>query len=150
MSDDLKWGWRFLDLAELVSTWSKDPSTKCGSVIVRPDRTVASVGYNGFPKGCDDSELFYEHRPTKYARIIHAEMNAILNAREPLEGYTMYNWPPGGTPSCDRCAVHVIQSGISTVVHKYQEDDSMNQRQESGAGQALDMYQEAGVRVIRL
>jgi len=109
----LKWDKRFLQLAELVASWSKDPSTKCGGVIVRPDKTVASMGYNGFPRGIKDREEFLNNREEKLKRVVHSEMNAILNARERLDGYTLYNWPG---QSCSRCAVHVIQAGIIRVV----------------------------------
>lgn len=107
------WDKRFLGLAEYIATWSKDPSTKVGAVIVRPDFTVASVGYNGFPRGMSDKSSLYEDREVKLSRIVHAEMNAILHAREPLKGYTLYTSP---VLTCDRCAVHVIQSGIGRVV----------------------------------
>ena len=53
---DEKWDRRFLALAEHVADWSKDPSTKTGAVIVRPDRTIASMGYNGFPRGMADTD----------------------------------------------------------------------------------------------
>lgn len=109
----LKWDKRFLTLAEHVAPWSKDPSTKVGAVIIRPDRTVASIGFNGFPKGMSDSVELYEDRETKYDRVIHAEINAILNAMEPVCGYTLYTWP---FFTCSRCSVHIIQAGISRVV----------------------------------
>jgi dCMP deaminase len=109
-----KWDQRFLELAKLVASWSKDPSTKVGSVIVRPDRTVASVGYNGFPRGTSDAEELYNDRAVKYERVVHAECNAILNAKEPLDGYTCYIWP---LPSCANCAATIIQSGVKRVVY---------------------------------
>ena len=108
-----KWDIRFLALACVISTWSKDPSTKVGAIIARPDMTIASVGYNGFPKSMKDDDYLYADRDVKLSRIIHAEMNAILHAKEPLHGYTLYTWP---IMSCDRCAVQVIQSGINRVV----------------------------------
>ena len=107
-----QWDEKFLDLAELIGSWSKDPSTKVGAVIVRPDKTVASVGYNGFPRGMNDHPPLYADRDVKMTRIIHAEMNAILHAREPLTGYTLYTHP---FLTCDRCAVHVVQAGIVRV-----------------------------------
>lgn len=110
---DRKWGRRFLGLAEHVAEWSKDPSTKCGAVIVRPDRTVLSVGYNGFPRGTDDADALYEDRDEKYKRIVHCEMNAILTAHGQSKGCTLYTWP---FLSCHRCAVHVIQAGIVRAV----------------------------------
>lgn len=93
--------------------WSKDPSTKAGCVIVRPDRTIASVGYNGFPRGMKDSIDRLLNREDKYDRIIHAEMNAIMSSHERLEGNTLYVWP---FLTCPRCAVHAAQSGIKRIV----------------------------------
>lgn len=112
-----RWNRRFLELARQISQWSKDPSTKVGAVIVRPDKTIASVGYNGFPRGIEDSAFRLSDRALKYQLVIHAEMNAILNAKEPLRGYTIYVWPPSfHSPSCNRCAAHIIQAGIRAVV----------------------------------
>ena len=108
-----KWDKRFLELAKLISTWSKDPSTQCGAVIVRPDRTILAVGYNGFPKGMKDNPELYADRETKYSRIVHCEMNAVLNSKQSVEGCTLYTWP---LISCDRCCVHMIQAGIKTFV----------------------------------
>lgn len=105
-----KWTGRFLDMAELVGSWSKDPSTKVGAVIVRPDRTIASLGYNGFPRGVSDEYLDRDH---KLLRTVHAEMNAILSAREPLNGCTLYVSP---LFPCANCAAAIIQSGVSAVV----------------------------------
>ena len=107
------WHIRFLSLAQEISTWSKDPSTQVGAVIVRPDRSIASLGYNGFPRGMDDSPKQYNHRAKKLERVVHAEMNAILQSSEDLSDQTLYTWP---LPPCNRCAVHVIQTGIKTVV----------------------------------
>lgn len=108
-----KWDKRFLDLARLVSTWSKDPSTKVGAVIVRPNKTIASIGYNGFPRSLNDNLEDLNDRARKYPRIIHAEMNAILNSTEDLSGYTLYVYP---LPPCERCAVHIVQAGIHKVI----------------------------------
>lgn len=141
----MKWDNRFLALADLVADWSKDPSTKCGAVIVRPDLTVASVGYNGFPRGCDDSEHLYAARDEKYQRTIHAEVNAILAATEPVRGYTLYTVPG---PSCDRCAACIIQAGISRVVHR--RGEFAEGRWSGQLERGLQMYNEARVRVDAL
>lgn len=107
-----KWDRFYLGLADYIATASKDPSTKVGAVLVRPNNTIASVGYNGFPRGMSDDHELYADRPTKYSRIVHAEMNAILNAQGPVEGCTLYcTFLP-----CDRCAVFVVQAGITRVV----------------------------------
>lgn len=108
-----RWHTYFFNLCLVNASMSKDPSTKVGAVIVRPDKTVASMGMNGFARGCDDHPSLYADRDTKYARIIHGEMNAILTAKEPLTGYTLYTYP---MPPCERCAAHVIQSGIKHVI----------------------------------
>lgn len=142
-----KWDKRFLNMAHLVSEWSKDPSTKCGAVIVRPDNTIVSTGFNGFPKGCKDDVEIYANRELKYSRVVHAELNAILHANEPLHGYTIYTYPPGYGPTCDRCAAHVIQSGIKRVVHIRDESD-FALRWKDASERGLDMYDEAGVVVV--
>lgn len=110
-----KWDGRFLGLAEQVATWSKDPSTKVGAVITRRDNTVASLGYNGFPRHVDDSPELYADRPTKLMRTVHAELNAILTAREPLTNCTLYVTP---LCPCSTCAAAIIQSGIHRVVYR--------------------------------
>lgn len=108
-----KWAHRFFDMAHLVGSWSKDPSTKVGAVIIRPDRTIASVGYNGFPRGVNDDASLYENREAKLMRTVHAEANAILSAREPLHGYTLIVTP---LHPCANCAGLIIQSGIKKVL----------------------------------
>ena len=68
-----------MQLAEQISTWSKDPTSKIGAVAVGDKGQVLAQGYNGFPRGMDDNELFYLNRVTKHNRVVHAEMNAIYN-----------------------------------------------------------------------
>jgi dCMP deaminase len=106
------WDEWFLGLAAYIATRSKDPSTKVGAVIARRDRTVAACGYNGFPRYVDDSPGLLGNRDEKLKRTIHAEMNAILTAKEPLHGYELYctHMP------CSTCAIHTIQAGITKVV----------------------------------
>lgn len=113
MTNYTKWDIRYLEMARLVASWSKDPSTQTGAVIVRPDNSVLSVGYNGFPRGINDTPERYENRELKYSLIVHCEMNAVLSAHESVQGCTLYTWP---FLSCDRCCVHMIQAGITRVV----------------------------------
>lgn len=108
-----RWDKRFLDLAEHIASWSRDPNRQVGSVVVRPDKTIASMGYNGFPRGVDDAEERYNDRDLKNEMVVHAEMNAILHAREPLHGYTLYVWP---FHPCARCTSAIIQAGIKHVI----------------------------------
>lgn len=141
----MKWHRRYMDLAKLVATWSKDPSTKTGAVLVRPDNTIASVGYNGFPMGMDDDPLYYNDRPTKYDRVIHCEVNAVLMCRDPLPltGYTLYTTGP----SCSRCAVHMIQSGIRRFVF---EKPTKEQAERWGTDRTLGYFAEVNAEVIQL
>lgn len=108
-----KWDKRFLALAEHFAQWSKDPSTKTGAVIVDHNNRIVSVGYNGFPQRVNDSPERLENREIKYKIIIHAEKNAILFAREPIKGYSLYTWP---LMPCTPCASLIIQTGIIEVV----------------------------------
>ena len=66
-----KWDFRFLDMAKLVASWSKDPSTQTGAVIVAPRKNIIGVGFNGFPRGMYDSPERLNDRPEKYSRTIH-------------------------------------------------------------------------------
>lgn len=106
------WDRRFLVLVKDVTSWSKDPSTKHAAVIVRPDRSIVSYGYNNFPAGIKDTPERLNDRPTKYELVVHAETNALLFAREDVKGYTLYC----DTVPCCRCAVNIIAAGIVKVV----------------------------------
>lgn len=107
-----KWDTRFLQLASLVATWSKDPSTKVGSVIVDKNNRVVSLGYNGFPRYVTDKEELLMSREQKLKRTIHSEENSILFAQRSIEGCTIYvTHPP-----CSHCTAKIIQSGIARVV----------------------------------
>lgn len=140
-----KWDRRFIDLMKVAEGWSKDPSTKVGAVIVRPDLTVASIGYNGFPRGMSDDAELYADRPTKYSRIVHGEMNAILNAHGSVDGCTLYvPFPP-----CDRCAVHVVQAGIKRVVYIEPTDD-IKSRWADAFVQTAAIFADAGIEVTEL
>lgn len=107
------WDDRFLELAEQISGWSKDASTQVGAVIVDPLRRVVATGFNGLPRAMPDRAEYYNDRAEKLSRIIHAEMNAILFAKQSLEACTLYTFP---FIPCDRCIVHVIQTGIERIV----------------------------------
>ena len=135
-----KWDRRFLEMAALVATWSKDPSTKVGAVIVRPDKTVCSVGFNGFPRGVPDAEEWLLDRATKYAYTVHAEINAILTSNEPVRGTTLYTtFHP-----CSGCAPVIVQAGITRVVVLA---DEPPQRWADNFVKAGAVFALAGVRV---
>lgn len=139
-----KWVARFGGLAKEVASWSKDPSSQVGAVIVRPDRTVASVGFNGFPRGVEDNSFLIENRDAKLLRTIHAELNAILAAKEPLVGYSLFVWP---FQPCSNCAAVIIQSGIKEVYCPYN-DHLAQERWSESFKAALQMFDEAGVTTI--
>jgi dCMP deaminase len=107
-----RWDRRFLELAVHISSWSKDPSTKTGCIIVDDKRRVVSIGYNGFPRYVPDYKLHYEDKAKKYELICHADRNALDNAPCSVEGMTMYiTHPP-----CKECQKSIIQKGIRRVV----------------------------------
>lgn len=136
---DSKWIKRFLEAAEHRATFSKDPSTKVGSVCVGPDgKSDISYGYNGFAKGVADINL--HDRQYKYDRTIHAELNAILNAKRDLDRcYLFCTLAP-----CHMCANAIVQSGIKTVYH-IQENFELNDRWIGSHLTALDIFSSAGV-----
>ena len=134
------WHKRFQEVAEHISTWSKDPSTQVGAVIVNPDRVIVGTGYNGFARGVKDSTKRLNDREEKYPRVIHAEINAILNANGSVKGCVLYTWP---FPCCCPCSALVIQSGIKMVVSPKDIPDRWKETVEMG----MEMYKEAGVRV---
>jgi len=141
-----KWDLRFLEMAKLVSTWSKDPSTKVGAVIVRYDRSVLSLGFNGFPRKFGDYLDLYENREEKYSRIIHAEVNALIQARGPVDGCTLYTWP---FLCCDRCAVQMIQAGITRFVSVTPAEDAQK-RWGKSLEKSREFFREAQVEYLEL
>lgn len=111
-----KWTVRYMNLAKEVSTWSVDPSTKIGAVVVGQDGQIVSQGFNGFPRGVKDTQDRLNNREEKYKYVVHAEMNCIYNACHngtPLKNTTLYVY---GLPVCSECAKGVAQVGISKVV----------------------------------
>jgi dCMP deaminase len=145
MKSDDKWDQRFIELAKFISDWSKDPSTKVGAVLVRPDRTVAAIGFNGFARGVADHHHRYADRPTKYEMVVHAELNAILNARESVAGYTLYVTP---LPPCSQCAAAIIQQGIKRVVMLMKKDLPPTWAEKWKI--AATMFNEAGVAIFKM
>lgn len=141
MEDLGKWDRRFLNLAAHVAAWSKDPSTKVGAVLVDADRRVISTGYNGFPRGVRDKSELYANKSMKYARVVHSEVNAVLNAIVSPRGSTLYTTKA----CCNECAKVVIQAGVSRVVMPGYDDSA---RWSQAAAVSLEMFQQAGLRVL--
>lgn len=138
----LTWDQYFMSLAHLSGMRSKDPNTQVGACIVNERKRIVGIGYNGFPYGCDDDKYPWEREggflDTKYAYVVHAELNAILNATEPLHGCTIYV----SLFPCNECAKAIIQSGIKKVVY---EDDKYRDTEASEASRR--MLRSAGVEL---
>jgi dCMP deaminase len=137
------WDYRYLNLAKEVSTWSKDPSTQVGAVIVGDKGQILSQGYNGFPRGIKDSEDRLNDRPTKLKLVVHAEMNCIYNASfsgVSLENSTVY---VHGLPVCSECAKGVIQVGVKRVIMCCPVD--IDDKWKDSFNETEKMFDEAGV-----
>ena len=116
--DYINWDEYFMGVALLAAKRSKDPNTQVGACIVDGNNIILSTGYNGFPFGCSDDDYSWERsgQDTKYQYVVHAELNAILNARgKNLKGARLYVdlFP------CNECAKAIIQSGVAEVVYLY-------------------------------
>lgn len=146
MSNGDKWDRRFLDVAALISTWSKDPSTQVGCVVVGQDREIRSTGFNGFPRGIADSEERLNDRALKYPLICHAEENAIMHAARvgvSLKDCTAYvTWPP-----CTRCARSLVQAGVREVVFP---EGEVPERWRDDFAMSIGLLKEAGITVRAL
>jgi dCMP deaminase len=144
---ELKWDLRFMKLADHIAQWSKDRSSKVGAVIVN-DRNPISMGYNGFPRGCDDDDDERHERPEKYLWVLHAEENAIINAArhgQNTKGCDMYlNWFP-----CDKCAGMIVNSGIKKIFCD-KEPEWDHPTWGTGFKRALKKLEEGGVEIVYL
>ena len=121
MTNSTKWRNHYLQLAKHISTWSKDPSRKIGAVAVGSKGQILAQGFNGFPRGIEDTEERLNNREEKYKYVVHAEMNAIFNAclnGTSLDGSTLFVY---GLPVCSECAKGIIQVGIKHVVFLVEE-----------------------------
>lgn len=140
------WDYRFLELAKHISTWSKDPSTQVGAVAVR-DRRILATGYNGFPRGIEDSPERLADRQQKLLRTVHAEANVVAQASlhgVSLEGASIYIWP---FLPCSSCCTLLIQAGIQRVVVPSLE---IPERWLVSFTTSVGMLQEAGMRLERI
>lgn len=140
----MKWHKRFLELAQHMSSFSKDPSTKVGAVIFDDSNRIISMGYNGLPQKVIDCEERYLNRDLKYKTIIHAEMNAILFARKDITGCSIATWP---FLSCSNCTSAIIQSGIKRIIAPSLPEE-LKARWEKSCNLSIELYQEAQVEVI--
>ena len=112
----ISWDEYFMGVAMLAARRSKDPNTQVGACIVSQDNIIISTGYNGMPKGCSDDEFPWgrEGAETKYPYVVHAELNAILNASgRDLRGSRLFV----ALFPCNECAKAIIQSGVKEVLY---------------------------------
>ena len=134
-SDYLSWDDYFMAVAFLSSQRSKDPNKQVGACIVDRQNVICGIGYNGFPRGCPDSELPWSKLSnsgskldTKYPYVCHAEMNARLNKNNSdVAGSRVYvtMFP------CNECAKLMIQAGIAEIV--FHEDKVQPKAETPGA-----------------
>ena len=137
-----------MGVAKLSAKRSKDPNTQVGCCIVNNDKRIVAVGYNGLPRNCDDNDFPWNCREgalqdTKYAYVVHAELNAILNATTPLTGCTLYVtlFP------CNECMKAIIQAGIKEVVY---EDNKYDGKDFDLASKKMQQSANVKVRQVKL
>ena len=143
-TDYISWDDYFMGIAMLAAKRSKDPNTQVGACIVSPDNIIISTGYNGMPKGCSDDAFPWEREgeDTKYPYVVHAELNAILNANgRDLRDSRIYV----ALFPCNECAKAIIQSGVKEVLYL-----SDKYRDTMGNFASKRMLSAAGVKFTQL
>lgn len=145
----LTWDEYFMSLSHLSGKRSKDPSTQVGACIVNENKRIVGLGYNGMPYGCNDDEYPWEREGdfmnTKYAYVVHAELNAILSSTAPLKNCSIYV----SLFPCSECAKAIIQSGITEVVYesdKYADTDF----DKLSVKASKKMFESAGVKLRQI
>ncbi|MBQ6560657.1 MAG: dCMP deaminase family protein [Erysipelotrichaceae bacterium] len=141
----ISWEDYFMGLAHLSALRSKDPNTQVGACIIDSEKKVVSIGYNGMPRGCNDNEFPWEREggflDTKYAFVVHAELNAILNSPRSVKDCTLYV----SLFPCNECAKAIIQSGIKKIVY-----ESDKYAGTEGNIASKKMLEEAGVELVQM
>ena len=141
----ISWDEYFMGLAHLSAMRSKDPNTQVGACIVDEDHKVVSIGYNGMPRGCQDDKMPWEREggflTTKYAYVVHAELNAILNSPRSVKNCTLYV----SLFPCNECAKAIIQSGIKKVIYESDKYDGTD-----GNIASKRMLNDAGIELVQL
>lgn len=147
---ELAWLRRGLDVARLVATWSKDPSTQVGAVLMDSNHRILSTGFNGFPRGVGDHPERYADRAIKYPMVVHAEANALIAALG--AGGAAWSTLIITTAPCARCVGLAIQAGVSVVAYPAPTGDERVDREpwKSEAELARTMLEEAGIKVVLL
>jgi len=144
MRTPISWEEYWMKQVELISLRSRDPSMQVGSIAVDNENRLCSTGYNGFPRGIENTEDRWT-RANKYKYVVHAEINLIANAVRTgarLEGCTIYL----SIPPCTECAKALIQSGFKKVVYQ----KPPNPDSPLDCKHSFDLFKEAGVEIIQL
>ncbi len=153
-NDYIGWDDYFMGVSLLAADRSKDPSTQVGACIVSDDNRILSTGYNGFPQGCSDDDFPWNRDEskgeTKYNFVVHAELNAILNAGgKSLVGSRIFV----SLFPCHECAKAIIQSGVKEVVYlsdKYNGtvSDNASKRMLNAAGVKLTKIKPTKAQIV--
>ena len=153
-NDYIGWDDYFMGVSLLAAERSKDPSTQVGACIVSDDNRILSTGYNGFPQGCSDDDFPWNRDKslgeTKYNFVVHAELNAILNAGgKSLVGSRIFV----SLFPCHECAKAIIQAGVKEVVYlsdKYNgtESDNASKRMLNAAGVKLTKIKPSKAQIV--
>jgi dCMP deaminase len=135
------WNQRVLRIAHEVASWSKDPKRKVGAVIVSQDFRGFSLGYNGFPRGIHDLDERLQDNDLRKRLTIHAERNAMDNARFGLRNCAIYStkYP------CHDCAKSIIQCGLTNII--VPPPDFNHPSWGSSYELAQSLFQEAGIQI---
>jgi dCMP deaminase len=147
-TSNMEWTQYFLQIAETVKLKSKDQRTQIGAVIVGEDNEIVSTGYNSFPRGINDDIQERQERPEKYYWVVHAEMNAILNAARigvSTKDCTMYL--TCGVP-CSDCCRGIINAGIKRIFVKREDTTRNREHWDAHAARSRVMFEESGVEVL--
>ena len=141
-----KWHYRFLEVADCIAGWSKDPSRGVGCVIVSPSKQIISTGFNGLPRGVEDRPDRLE-RPAKYELIVHAELNAIVqcarNGVTPIGSVLYSTFFP-----CIQCTLAIVQAGVGEIV-TFEVTES-DRRWHESIEKSRQVYEEAGIPMMVL
>ena len=142
----LKWNRRFLELTDVIARWSKDPSRGVGALIVSPSKQIMSTGFNGLPRGFEDTPDRLQ-RPTKYDFVVHAELNALIqcacNGVSPI-GCTLYS----SFSPCVNCAIAIVQAGIECVITY--DLEASDARWIDSIEKSVEVFAESGIEYVRV
>ncbi len=103
---------RYMGLAFWVASFSKDPNTQVGALLIGSDNRPLGYGYNGPPRGIDDLAIDWA-RPQKYRWMVHAEENAIYNSVANVAGATLYVT----AKPCTKCMLTLASHQIKEIIY---------------------------------